>query len=127
MGRHEFTVIAWRDDFASLVEHVQKKLKAGKPSSSNSTKPTHLFALVLAEVETVEGAVTEPLEHIVKVFAKADPDTQARATARADHRESDDRRTPPAVPEPRPGRSIGSMPNGPPRASPAGTKSSRVR
>ena len=30
MGRHEFTVIAWRDDFASLVEHIQKKLKAGQ-------------------------------------------------------------------------------------------------
>ncbi|WP_144112840.1 maltotransferase domain-containing protein [Paraburkholderia sp. BCC1886] len=76
MGRHEFTVIAWRDDFASLVEHVQKKLKAGQTVETELDEATHLFALVLAEVETVEGAVTEPLEHIVKVFTKADPETK---------------------------------------------------
>ena len=30
LGRHEFTVIAWRDDFASLIDHMQKKLKAAQ-------------------------------------------------------------------------------------------------
>ena len=95
VGRHEFTVIAWRDDFASLVEHVQKKLKAGQTVELEIDEASHLFALVLAEVETVEGAVTEPLEHIVKVFAKADLDTRialllapttAKAMAAARHR-----------------------------------------
>jgi starch synthase (maltosyl-transferring) len=76
LGRHEFTVIAWRDDFASLVEHVQKKLKAGQTVELELDEASHLFALVLAEVETAEGAVTEPLEHIVKVFTKADPQTK---------------------------------------------------
>jgi len=95
VGRHEFTVLAWRDDFASLVEHVQKKLKAGQTVELEIAEAGHLFALVLAEVETVEGAVTEPLEHIVKVFTKADPDTKlalllapttAKAMAAARHR-----------------------------------------
>lgn len=95
VGRHEFTVIAWRDDFASLVEHVQKKLKAGQTVELEIDEASHLFALVLAEVETVEGAVTEPLEHIVKVFAKSDHDTRlalllapttAKAMAAARHR-----------------------------------------
>jgi starch synthase (maltosyl-transferring) len=88
MGRHEFTVIAWRDDFASLVEHVQKKLKAGQTVELELDEASHLFALVLAEVETVEGAVTAPLEHIVKEFTKSDAETKlalllAPTTARA--------------------------------------------
>ncbi|NPT35102.1 maltotransferase domain-containing protein [Paraburkholderia xenovorans] len=88
LGRHEFTVIAWRDDFASLVEHIQKKLKAGQTVELELDEAAHLFALVLAEVETSEGAVTAPLEHIVKEFTKADAETKlalllAPTTARA--------------------------------------------
>ena len=88
MGRHEFTVIAWRDDFASLVEHVEKKLKAGQTVETELDEAAHLFALVLAEVETAEGADKEPLEHIVKDFTKADDETKLRllldpATAKA--------------------------------------------
>ncbi|CAH2788559.1 MAG: Alpha-amylase (EC [uncultured Paraburkholderia sp.] len=95
MGRYEFTVIAWRDDFASLVEHVQKKLKAGQTVEIELDEAAHLFALVLAEVETVEGAVTAPLEHIVKEFTKAEAQsklalllapTTARAMTAARHR-----------------------------------------
>jgi starch synthase (maltosyl-transferring) len=95
MGRHEFTVLAWRDDFASLVEHVQKKLKAGQTVELELDEASHLFALVLAEVETTEGAITEPLEHIVKVFTKADAasklalllaPTTAKAMTAARHR-----------------------------------------
>ncbi|QQC66778.1 maltotransferase domain-containing protein [Paraburkholderia ginsengisoli] len=76
LGRHEFTVIAWRDDFASLVEHIQKKLKAGQTVELELDEAAHLFALVLAEVETTEGALKEPLEHIVKLFTKADAETK---------------------------------------------------
>ncbi|MGF6775094.1 maltotransferase domain-containing protein [Paraburkholderia sp. GAS334] len=72
VGRHEFTVTAWRDDFASLTEHVQKKLKAGQTVELEIDEASHLFALVLAEVETAEGAVTGPLMQIVTEFAKAD-------------------------------------------------------
>jgi len=88
LGRHEFTVIAWRDDFASLVEHIEKKLKAGQTVELELDEAAHLFALVLAEVETAEGAVTEPLERIVTQFTKADVETKlalilAPATAKA--------------------------------------------
>ncbi|SHJ91703.1 maltotransferase domain-containing protein [Paraburkholderia terricola] len=88
LGRHEFTVIAWRDDFASLVEHIEKKLKAGQTVELELDEAAHLFALVLAEVETAEGAVTEPLERIVTQFTKADVEAKlalilAPATAKA--------------------------------------------
>jgi starch synthase (maltosyl-transferring) len=76
LGRHEFSVIAWRDDFASLVEHVEKKLKAGQTVELELDEAAHLFALVLAEVETTEGAVKEPLEQIVKLFTKSDAATR---------------------------------------------------
>ncbi|MCC8396760.1 DUF3416 domain-containing protein [Paraburkholderia sp. MMS20-SJTR3] len=72
VGRYEFTVIAWRDDFASLVEHIEKKLKAGQTVEIEIDEAAHLFALVLAEVETTEGAQKAPLEQIVREFTKAD-------------------------------------------------------
>jgi starch synthase (maltosyl-transferring) len=52
LGRHEFTVIAWRDDFASLVDHLQKKLNANQAVDLEIEEARHLFACVLAEVET---------------------------------------------------------------------------
>ncbi|MEX3637950.1 maltotransferase domain-containing protein [Paraburkholderia sp. BR14427] len=88
IGRYEFTVIAWRDDFASLVEHIQKKLKANQTVEIELDEAAHLFALVLAEVETSEGADKEQLEHIVRDFQKADAEQKlalilAPATAAA--------------------------------------------
>ncbi|CDY74411.1 Alpha-amylase [Caballeronia glathei] len=95
VGRHEFTVMAWRDDYASLVDHMQKKLKAGQTAELEIEEARHLFALMLAEVQTAEGAAKEPLEGIVKEFTKADngrkleivlaPET-AQAVAAARHR-----------------------------------------
>ncbi|MGH8779605.1 maltotransferase domain-containing protein [Paraburkholderia sp.] len=95
LGRHEFTVIAWRDDFASLVDHLQKKLNAGQTVELELDEASHLFALILAEVETVEGSHAAPLADIVKRFAKADAATRldlvlapstAHAVAAARHR-----------------------------------------
>jgi len=88
LGRHEFTVIAWRDDFASLIDHMQKKLKADQPIDLEVDEAQHLFALMLAEVKTAEGSDSEPLERIVKEFAKADATrrqelTLAASTAKA--------------------------------------------
>ncbi len=97
VGRHEFTVIAWRDDFASLVDHMQKKLKADQPVDLEIEEARHLFALALAEVETADSADPKPLEQVVKQFAKADTATRldivlapatARAVAAAGHRPS---------------------------------------
>jgi starch synthase (maltosyl-transferring) len=95
VGRHEFTVVAWRDDFASLVDHMQKKLNAGQTVELEIEEARHLFALILAEVQTAEGASTEPLESLVKEFTKAAPERKleivlgaetAKAIAAARHR-----------------------------------------
>ncbi|MBN3806472.1 DUF3416 domain-containing protein [Paraburkholderia sp. Ac-20336] len=88
IGRYEFTVIAWRDDFASLVEHIEKKLKAGQTVEIEIDEAAHLFALVLAEVETADGAQKQALERIVRDFTKAGAEQKlalilAPATAQA--------------------------------------------
>jgi starch synthase (maltosyl-transferring) len=112
VGRHEFTVIAWRDDFASLVDHMQKKLNANQTVELEIEEAKHLLALALAEGETAnetEGknagksdqsadesvADPKPLKKVVKEFTKADtperlrmvlaPST-AQAVAAARHR-----------------------------------------
>ncbi|KNH10117.1 Alpha-amylase [Candidatus Burkholderia brachyanthoides] len=88
VGRHEFVVMAWRDEFASLVDRMQKKIKAGQGVELEVEEAKHLFALILAEVKTVEDADSKPLEKIVKEFTKAN-DTRklelvlAAATAKA--------------------------------------------
>ncbi len=95
VGRHEFVVLAWRDDYASLVDHMQKKLKVEQTVELEVEEAKHLFALILAEVKTVEGSDSELLEKIVKEFNKANdarklelvlaPAT-AKAVAAARHR-----------------------------------------
>ncbi|MHB9834851.1 maltotransferase domain-containing protein [Paraburkholderia terrae] len=95
IGRHEYTVIAWRDDFASLVDHMQKKLKADQSVELEVEEAKHLFALALAETETTDGSQPQQLEAIVKEFMKADTGerlaivlapTTAEAFAAARHR-----------------------------------------
>ena len=66
VGRYEFTVIAWRDDFASLVDHIRKKLDANQSVELELEEARHLLARVLAEAETAEdtGAQQQiPHEH----------------------------------------------------------------
>ena len=82
---------------------MQKKLKAGQTVELELEEARHLFALILAEVETTEGAAKEPLKSIVKEFTKADAETQARTRARGRHGKGDGRGAPPAVPVARPG------------------------
>ena len=59
VGRYEFTVIAWRDDFASLVDHIRKKLKADQAVDLELEEARHLLARVLAEAETADTAGAE--------------------------------------------------------------------
>jgi starch synthase (maltosyl-transferring) len=91
VGRHEFTVIAWRDDFASLVDHIRKKLDASQAVDLELEEARHLFARVLAEVETADATGTprdtrhehhaheaqntaiERLRQITGLFARANP------------------------------------------------------
>ncbi len=80
LGRHEFTVIAWRDDFASLIDHMQKKIKVSQPVELEVEEARHLFALILAEVKTVEGSDSAQLEKIVTEFAHADAERRLELT-----------------------------------------------
>ncbi len=54
VGRYEFTVVAWRDDFASLVDHIRKKRDANQSVELELEEARHLLARVLAEAETVD-------------------------------------------------------------------------
>ncbi|WP_206957181.1 alpha-1,4-glucan--maltose-1-phosphate maltosyltransferase [Trinickia acidisoli] len=54
VGRHEFTVVAWRDDFASLVDHIRKKLDANQSVELELEEARHLLARILAEAETAD-------------------------------------------------------------------------
>ena len=113
VGRHEFTVIAWRDDFASLVDHIRKKLNANQTVDLELEEARHLLARVLVEAETADATGTqrntedehrahetqhtaiEPLRQIAAHFARATPATRlelvlapetAEAIALARHR-----------------------------------------
>jgi starch synthase (maltosyl-transferring) len=55
VGRYEFTVIAWRDEFASLVDHIRKKLGASQSVELELEEARHLLARVLAEAETADA------------------------------------------------------------------------
>ena len=82
MGRYEYVVIAWRDDFASLVDHVQKKRAANQPVELELEEASHLFARVLATAETSDtGDASQKhtcatLDAIVKRFLAADTETR---------------------------------------------------
>jgi starch synthase (maltosyl-transferring) len=91
VGRYEFTVVAWRDDFASLVDHMRKKLAASQAVDIELEEARHLIARVLAEAETAEatgtqreaqhehsahetqGTAIEQLKKIAAQFTRANP------------------------------------------------------
>ncbi|NRO96171.1 DUF3416 domain-containing protein [Paraburkholderia sp. NMBU_R16] len=90
VGRYEFTVIAWRDDFASLVDHIRKKLKADQAVDLELEEARHLLARVLAEAQTADTADADPhrdqhdaheaqrdavarLKELARRFAQANP------------------------------------------------------
>jgi starch synthase (maltosyl-transferring) len=94
VGRYEFIVAAWRDDFASLADHLQKKRAAGQNVDLELAEAKQLLALVLATAETAQTASNgndrkrAALQAIVKRFVSADTDTRcaillAPATAAA--------------------------------------------
>ncbi|WP_322012573.1 alpha-1,4-glucan--maltose-1-phosphate maltosyltransferase [Paraburkholderia sp. J12] len=90
VGRYEYAVIAWRDDFASLADHVQKKRAANQSVDLEMEEASRLFALVLACAETSDapdeaGAVhartCAALDAIVHRFVGADTDTRCALLA----------------------------------------------
>ncbi|MDR3100089.1 MAG: alpha-1,4-glucan--maltose-1-phosphate maltosyltransferase [Paraburkholderia sp.] len=90
VGRHEFVVVAWRDDFASLVEHLLKKRAVNQPVDLELEEASRLLALVLATAETSDAREDErgnpahlrdTLEALVKRFVAADTDTRCALLA----------------------------------------------
>ena len=63
VGRYEFTVIAWRDDFASLVDHIRKKLNANQSVDLELEEARHLLARVLAEAQTADETSAQQQIH----------------------------------------------------------------
>ncbi|HTH74622.1 MAG TPA: maltotransferase domain-containing protein [Trinickia sp.] len=63
VGRYEFTVVAWRDDFASLVDHIRKKVHANQSVELELEEARHLLARVLAEAETAEDTGAQQQIH----------------------------------------------------------------
>ncbi|RKP47446.1 maltotransferase domain-containing protein [Trinickia fusca] len=64
LGRYEFTVIAWRDDFASLVDHIRKKLDANQAVDLELEEARHLLARVIVEARTADATGTQhPVHH----------------------------------------------------------------
>jgi starch synthase (maltosyl-transferring) len=71
LGRHEFTVMAWRDDFASLADHIRKKLQANQTVELEAEEARHLLARVLAEVETAHAVqADEPMKNAADAKAQ---------------------------------------------------------
>ncbi len=90
VGRHEFIVIAWRDDFASLAEHLHKKRAVGQNVDLELEEASRLLALVLATAETSDAddmphddhlRQCAALDAIVKHFVSGDTDTRCAILA----------------------------------------------
>jgi starch synthase (maltosyl-transferring) len=90
VGRYEYTVIAWRDDFASLVEHIQKKRAVNQSVDLEMEEASRLLALVLATAETSDPADEEDINHacvraaldaVLRRFIGADTDTRCALLA----------------------------------------------
>ncbi|CAM2184480.1 Alpha-1,4-glucan:maltose-1-phosphate maltosyltransferase [Paraburkholderia sacchari] len=88
VGRYEFVVIAWRDDFASLVDHLLKKRAVHQPVDLELEEASRLLALVLATARTSgedePGGPThahDALDALVKRFISADTETRCALLA----------------------------------------------
>ncbi|WP_063625079.1 alpha-1,4-glucan--maltose-1-phosphate maltosyltransferase [Paraburkholderia mimosarum] len=87
VGRYEYVVIAWRDDFASLAEHVHKKRAANQAVDLEMEEASRLFALVLATADTSDAdgdtgkRTRDALDAIVKRFIGADTETRCALLA----------------------------------------------
>ncbi|WP_430228504.1 maltotransferase domain-containing protein [Paraburkholderia tropica] len=87
VGRYEFVVIAWRDDFASLAVHLQKKRDANQPVDLELEEASRLLALVLATADTSDDhseahlQTRAALDALVTRFVSADTDTRCALLA----------------------------------------------
>ncbi|MBU9281593.1 maltotransferase domain-containing protein [Burkholderia multivorans] len=74
LGRHEFRVIAWRDDWASLVDDVAKKRAAGQDVSLELREAQLLLATAAKLADPVDPQARARIEQLTKEFRRASPE-----------------------------------------------------
>jgi starch synthase (maltosyl-transferring) len=72
LGRHEFTVVAWRDLFASWQEEVAKKHAAGVSITLELAEGTHLLETSLERNDALTGVDRTALADLVAAAQAAD-------------------------------------------------------
>lgn len=74
LGRHEFRVIAWRDDWASLVDDVAKKRTAGQDVALELIEAQTLLATAIAHADLVDARAAADARRFSAEFGNAAPD-----------------------------------------------------
>src|SRR6266571_6977184 len=75
LGRHLFTVLAWKDHFGNFAEELEKKHAAGVPIDLELEEGRLLIAESAAEAK---GAVGRALAALAKKLGQADPQERRR-------------------------------------------------
>ncbi|RQS71237.1 DUF3416 domain-containing protein [Burkholderia sp. Bp8963] len=74
LGRHEFRVIAWRDDWASLVADVAKKRAAGQDVGLELLEAQALLATAIARAHVDDERALADARRLAAEFDDAEPD-----------------------------------------------------
>ncbi|RQR34280.1 alpha-1,4-glucan--maltose-1-phosphate maltosyltransferase [Burkholderia sp. Bp9142] len=74
LGRHAFRVIAWRDDWASLVTDVAKKRAAGQDVTLEVREAQLLLATALKRADPADPRAVAHMERLAADFRDASPD-----------------------------------------------------
>lgn len=76
LGRHEFRVIAWRDDWASLVSDIEKKHAAGQDVSLELREAQLLLATAMKLAAPADARALSRMERAAAEFHDAPPDAR---------------------------------------------------
>ncbi|CAN0626623.1 Alpha-1,4-glucan:maltose-1-phosphate maltosyltransferase [Burkholderia multivorans] len=76
LGRHEYRVVAWRDDWGSLVSDVAKKRAAGQDISLELTEAHALLMAALAHAGTRDEDALADVRRIAAALREAEPAEQ---------------------------------------------------
>ncbi|MBR8405367.1 maltotransferase domain-containing protein [Burkholderia cenocepacia] len=74
LGRHEFRVVAWRDDWASLVTDIAKKRAAGQDVTLEVREAQLLLATALKLADPADPRALKQMERLAAELKDASPD-----------------------------------------------------
>jgi len=80
VGRHEFTIIAWRDLFATWRDEISKKHAAGQPISLELREGRILLETALVEPSRAKGVDRAALEKLLQSVGDSQDDGTRLAT-----------------------------------------------